>query len=39
MAAEVTFDGHVTPAIKVNNGLRQGCTIAPMLFSISEQCD
>lgn len=32
MKAEVTVDGVTTPVVEVNNGLRQGCTIAPSLF-------
>ena len=34
MQAEVTIDGYVTPEIEVQNGLRQGCTIAPTLFNL-----
>ena len=34
MKAEVTIDGQVTPEFEVNNGLRQGCTIAPTLFNL-----
>ena len=34
MKAEVTVDGATTPLIEVNNGLRQGCTIAPSLFKM-----
>ncbi len=34
MIAEVTVDGGTTPEIKVTNGLRQGCTIAPTLFNM-----
>ena len=34
MKAEVTVDGSTTPAIDVNSSLRQGCTIAPSLFSL-----
>ena len=34
MKAEVSVSGGTTPAIEVNNGLRQGCTIAPTLFNL-----
>ena len=34
MKAEVTVDGATTAEIDVNNGLRQGCTIAPTLFNL-----
>ena len=34
MKAEITVDGATTPLIEVNNGLRQGCTIAPSLFNL-----
>ena len=32
--AEVSVSGGTTPAIEVNNGLRQGCTIAPTFFNL-----
>ena len=34
MKIEVSVDGATTPVIEVNNGLRQGCTIAPSLFNL-----
>ena len=35
MKAEVALSGgETTPEIEVNNGLRQGCTIAPTLFNL-----
>ena len=34
MKVEVSVDGATTPVIEVNNGLRQGCTIAPPLFNL-----
>ena len=34
MKAEVSVSGGTTPAIEVNSGLRQGCTIAPTLFNL-----
>ncbi len=34
MKAEVSVSGGTTPAVEVNNGLRQGCTIAPTLFNL-----
>lgn len=33
MKAEATVDGSTTLVIEVNNGQRQGCTIAPTLFN------
>ena len=34
MKAEVAVGGTICPVIEVNNGLRQGCTIAPSLFNL-----
>ena len=34
MKAIVTVDGSSAPDFEVNNGLRQGCTIAPTLFTL-----
>ena len=34
MKAIVTVDGSSSPDFEVNNGLRQGCTIAPTLFTL-----
>ena len=34
MKAEVMVNGDTSPPIQVNNGLRQGCTIAPTLFNL-----
>lgn len=34
MKAEITVDGSVTPEIDVQNGLHQGCTIAPTLLNL-----
>ena len=34
MKVEVSVDGTTTPVIEVNNGLKQGCTIAPSLFNL-----
>ena len=34
MEARVRVDGSVTESILVKNGLRQGCTLAPTLFSL-----
>ena len=34
MEARVRVDGELLEEIKVTNGLRQGCTLAPTLFTI-----
>eukprot|EP00117_Sycon_ciliatum_P040682 scpid34913/ scgid5748/ RNA-directed DNA polymerase from mobile element jockey; Reverse transcriptase len=34
MEVKVRIEGGVTAAINVNNGLRQGCTLAPVLFNL-----
>eukprot|EP00117_Sycon_ciliatum_P039014 scpid35652/ scgid3339/ Craniofacial development protein 2; p97 bucentaur protein len=34
MTASVRVDGKLTDPITVRNGLRQGCTLAPMLFNL-----
>ena len=34
MCAEVRVDATTMERLKVKNGLRQGCTLAPTLFSI-----
>ena len=34
MKAEVSVNGETTPEIEVNNALRQGCTIVPMLINL-----
>ena len=34
MKAEVAVGGTTCPVVEVNNGLRQGCTIAPSLFNL-----
>ena len=34
MVAKVIINGTVSPQIQVNNGLRQGCTIVPILFNL-----
>ena len=34
LKAEVFVDGSMTPDFEVENGLRQGCTIAPTLFNL-----
>ena len=34
MHAKVRVDSHITENLEVQNGLRQGCTLAPTLFNI-----
>ena len=34
MRARVRVDGELLDEIEVNNGLRQGCTMAPILFNL-----
>ena len=34
MTAQIRLDGELLEGIDVNNGLRQGCTIAPTLFNL-----
>ena len=34
ISAQIRLDGELLEEIGVNNGLRKGCTIAPMLFSL-----
>ena len=34
MKVKVRIEGGVTAAINVNNGLRQGCTLVPVLFNL-----
>ena len=34
MRARVRVDGELLEEIEVNNGLRQGCTMAPILFNL-----
>ena len=34
MKAKVRVNGKLTEAISVENGLRQGCTLAPVLFNL-----
>ena len=34
MRARVRVDGELLEEIEVNNGLQQGCTMAPILFNL-----
>ena len=34
MSAQIRLDGSLLDSIPVNNGLRQGCTMAPVLFTL-----
>ena len=34
MEARIRVDGELLEEIKVNNGLRQGCTMVPTLFNL-----